>query len=538
MKKIWLGFVFFVGLVLLGFSTVVIGNIPWLGKPTEYIILFSDVQGLKEGDDVRVDGYQLGKVHKVYIIPDREGVAVLVTLRDEIKLFNDFRVMVQSLSIVGGSTVMIYRGTKGSGPFQPETLEQRFPEVLDSPLRSYAKTPVLVGISQKGAMEGLADMLQRNSDSVTASVNAIKNVLEKLDKGEGTLPKLINDPTLHNELVEAMKSLRGGIDKASSLLKDVDEGKGNLGKLLKNEDLYDNLKSSLDNFNKATKKLDELVETAKNGKGPLPTLLNDQKMAEDLKASMNSLKETLDNLNKSFTSKNSTIQLLTQDEETRNKVKSTIAGVEKTIGRIGNAKTFIDINTVQHSESDLSVTKIGLQYAPDDTKYLYIGASMWGLEADQSKIQFVEQVNKGKDDRDVFIDGLLAYSPPPLQGKLYVGAGLIEGEFGGRVDFTWDRWGLFNHPVNFMFDARGAKNSLSDDKIDENIDGFNMRLTVTTPFWLHHEKENWVESVLASFRIIGGIDRISSDPEYFFGLGLHWEEPDIKSFLGIAGSAR
>lgn len=535
MKKIWLGFIFFVGLVFLGFSTVIIGNIPWLGKPTQYVIFFNEVQGLKEGDDVRVDGYQLGKVHLVELVPDREGVAVLITLKEDVSFFNDCTVMVQSLSIVGGSTIMINRGTQRAGKLSPPTLGQKFPEVLGSAFKSYADTPVLIGISQKGMMEGLAEMVQKNSEAVASSLNAIKNVLEKLDKGEGTLAKLINDPALHNEMVDTVKSLHGTMDEAKSMLKEIESGKGNLGKLFKSEDLYDKLNSSMDNFNSAAKKLDDLIDTAKNGKGPLPALLNDQKMTEDVKASMNSLKETLDNLNKSFTSPNSIIHTLTQDEEAKKKVDEIISGAQKTLGRVGNAKTFIDINTVQHADSDLSVTKLGVQYAPDDTKYLYIGASMWGMEADQNKIRFREQVNTGKDDSKVLLDGLLAYSPPPLQGKLYIGAGLIESEYGGRVDLTWDRWGLFNHPINFMFDVRTGKNNLTDDKIDEGLN-VDYRMTLTTPIWLR--RDNWVESILASIRLVGGIDRIGNDPEYFIGLGLRWEEQDIKSFLGIASSAK
>lgn len=57
-------------------------------------------------------------------------------------------------------------------------------------------------------------MVEENREGIKASINAIKNVAEKIDtligkieKGEGTLSLLINDPDLYDELVNSVKEL-------------------------------------------------------------------------------------------------------------------------------------------------------------------------------------------------------------------------------------------------------------------------------------------------------------------------------------------
>ena len=59
-KGIWLGFFFFVALVLLGFGTLIVGNIDMFKEPHIYRVHFATVEGLKTGDDIRVEGFQLG----------------------------------------------------------------------------------------------------------------------------------------------------------------------------------------------------------------------------------------------------------------------------------------------------------------------------------------------------------------------------------------------------------------------------------------------------------------------------------------------
>ena len=85
-RGIWLGFIFFVALVILGFGTLLVKNVRLFGKTVQLRVHFERAQGLRPGSDVRVDGIQFGRVDAVDLHP-QSGVRVLVKLNDDVKLY-------------------------------------------------------------------------------------------------------------------------------------------------------------------------------------------------------------------------------------------------------------------------------------------------------------------------------------------------------------------------------------------------------------------------------------------------------------------
>src|SRR5688572_15148836 len=112
-RGMWLGFIFFVALVILGFGTLLIKNVNLLGTPIELKLHFERAQGLRPGSDLRVDGILFGRVDKVEL-HDVSGVRVVVKVNKPIELFEDSEILVESSSVLGGNIVSIRRGSKGN----------------------------------------------------------------------------------------------------------------------------------------------------------------------------------------------------------------------------------------------------------------------------------------------------------------------------------------------------------------------------------------------------------------------------------------
>ena len=72
-----------------------------------------------------------------------------------------------------------------------------------------------------GALSGASDTMQE-----------VREVAAKINKGDGTLAKLINDATIYNDIQKTVSTLQ---DVAQS----VSEGKGTLGKLVTDSGVYD-----------------------------------------------------------------------------------------------------------------------------------------------------------------------------------------------------------------------------------------------------------------------------------------------------------
>lgn len=94
------------------------------------------------------------------------------------------------------------------------------------------------------------------------------NLLERMRTGEGTLPSLLNDRTLYAQLVETT----GDLERLTTRL---EAGEGTLGRLVQDPELYDQLVSTLTEGR-------ALIDELKDGQGTLARMVNDPTLYERL----------------------------------------------------------------------------------------------------------------------------------------------------------------------------------------------------------------------------------------------------------------
>jgi phospholipid/cholesterol/gamma-HCH transport system substrate-binding protein len=85
--------------------------------------------------------------------------------------------------------------------------------------------------------------------------------VDEIDQGQGTVGKLIKDPSLYNNANET-------IAKANRLMEDVNAGKGALGKFAKDEEFARKLETTITNLQTVSTRL-------ANGEGSAGKLLDD-----------------------------------------------------------------------------------------------------------------------------------------------------------------------------------------------------------------------------------------------------------------------
>ncbi|MEN2985216.1 MAG: hypothetical protein ABDH16_00900, partial [Thermodesulfovibrionaceae bacterium] len=147
-------------------------------------------------------------------------------------------------------------------------------------------------------------------------ITRFDSLIEKLEKAEGTLPKLFFDPSLYNnlnstvvELKETLLEIRSGSlmeiskdkelhQRVLSTIKNLDEAskkivssEGTFGRLINDPELYENLV-------KTTKKLENFIENIEKSEGPVSMLIKDRQTAEDLKETIKQVKELIEEIKK------------------------------------------------------------------------------------------------------------------------------------------------------------------------------------------------------------------------------------------------
>jgi hypothetical protein len=227
---------------------------------------------------------------------------------------------------------------------------------------------------------------------------------------------------------------------------------------------------------------------------------------------------------------------LLQDDELYEQALTSLEDIDKFFGRASRAVLEVVTDYNRFPDTKMSLTRLGIRIGPDEDKYIYAGAAILGLDKTGS-IKFDKQIEDDQNDAKFKGEIFLAYRAPWLLNRhLTIKGGLMEGKPGGALEFAWEDWGLFTYPVQFVFEARDAYNSVDREDIDEEIGGPLMRAYAKIPLWIR--RETWYETLLSRFQVVGGVDRIGQDPGYFVGISVDWPDEDIRTIIGLLGAAR
>ncbi len=126
------------------------------------------------------------------------GVQSLLSQRTADDIHNTLVSLERTLRVVAqigeGPTVSEARATLGA--------VQRLAVRLDS---TFAKPDLGKSLDQ---MDEMATSLKEMADGLKNATTALGSILQKVDSGQGTLGKAVNDSTLHHDLIETMRSLK------------------------------------------------------------------------------------------------------------------------------------------------------------------------------------------------------------------------------------------------------------------------------------------------------------------------------------------
>ena len=281
-------------------------------KPKGYQLIagFSNLKGLKNGDEVLMAGVKIGTVATTRLGPQR--VEAMLTIDPTVRIPNDAVASVQQSSLLGTNHLEVSFGTPGAPPL-PDGGELKTRNTVDmneviaqlgalgSKLEGVAgDISKALGGGGEGAGGGLFQkfdkLVTENSEKISTTVTNLQDITAKLKNGEGTLGKLINDPKLHDDLLASVGEIktaatdaRSFMANAQSIVDQVKAGKGAIGALVFDQKAGDDMKASIANLRAVSDKI-------ARGEGTLGKLINDDSMFVNAQAIMKKADRALDGL--------------------------------------------------------------------------------------------------------------------------------------------------------------------------------------------------------------------------------------------------
>lgn len=187
--KIRLGIFIAGGLSLFVITIFIIGKQKNLFNPVfEITSTFSNVSGLQVGNNIRFSGINVGTVDKIQIIND-STVKVDMLIDKDVKRFikSDCEVAIGSEGLIGDKLLVLSQGsTEASLVKEGQHIESAEPVEIDAIMAS----------------------LQVTADNAAIISDQLAEIMIKVNGGEGTIGRLINDTSIADNFSKTMVNIR------------------------------------------------------------------------------------------------------------------------------------------------------------------------------------------------------------------------------------------------------------------------------------------------------------------------------------------
>lgn len=375
-----------VGLLFLGFLILnSTGDLNPFERKLHLKARFPSADGLHDDAEVQIAGVNIGKVEKVTLLAtedDSARVEALLTVDQKIdgqmvseRIRTDsFAQLVASSLLANDKLINITPGTaKGAAVSENYVLN----------------TVPATSISE------LTETGTKTLEQINKLAEPANEILQKANRGEGTLGKIVNDDALYRNLDATVSETKATMLRLQTTIDKVNRGDGSAGKLLNDSALYDNL-------NATSVKLDRIAADLRAGRGTAGKLLSNDELYNETKAAITDLRVSAAKINgiaddfKSITDDlnqgKGTIGKLLKDEEIYNDARGAIAkfnltadkfnlivddarGGRGTIGKLLTDETLY--NNVNQTTSNINQittegTKLIYDFRQNPKKYLTI----------------------------------------------------------------------------------------------------------------------------------------------------------------------
>ena len=267
---------------------------------------FTNLKELKAGDEVRMAGVRIGNVGETRL--DGHLAAAVLIIDAKIHVTKDATATIAMAGLLGADYISLDIGNDATGfladgdevkSADTPDLNTLVSELGEAGKKVESALSQFTGTGNDTLFGKIDKLVDTNGPKLTESIANLRDISDKINKGEGTLGKLVNDTDLHDQLISSFGEIKDAaaqaktfIINAQGIVDQVKTGKGALGTLVYDEQAGENIKIS-------AKNLRELSDKLNHGQGTLGKLINDDSLFNDAKSTLHKVDRAADGLNDS-----------------------------------------------------------------------------------------------------------------------------------------------------------------------------------------------------------------------------------------------
>ena len=254
------GLFVFAALIIVMIAIFYVTGGSFLGPKYRVITYLPEVDGLNTGAPVALDGVEVGNVQSISLTahPTTRNESITLVLRIDKRYQDQIRTNPADPSMSSTASLV----TQG-------LLGDRYVSIT----RGFSGTPVQPNGVIPGTEEAaVKQMVERGADlmeNLGALTDDVREVITQVQKGKGTIGKLLNDPQMYDHLNSTAAKL-------DSTVSNIQAGQGTLGKLVVSDELYTKVDSTVG-------KLDDVLGAVRDQKGTVGKLVYDPSAYDEIK---------------------------------------------------------------------------------------------------------------------------------------------------------------------------------------------------------------------------------------------------------------
>lgn len=275
--KMKIGIVVSIAIAAILYSSFSGGGVSIFAPKDYLVVYFESVNGLLNGASVRLSGVEVGTIKSVEFVnldPTRR-LEVKMSIKESVWdiITIDSKVQLGTIGLLGDKYLEIFPGTPGL-------------PVVESGAE--------LGIKDETGIDVLTQKAPEITGAVDTLLSNLKAVSKKIAGGEGTVGKIISDTVMYSNLVtvldqtsevlaeirrnqkEILEKLGASLNNTESITAKMDSGDGSLGRLVNDEKLYSNMTNSAG-------RLDSILAKIDRGEGSAGALVNDAALYEEIR---------------------------------------------------------------------------------------------------------------------------------------------------------------------------------------------------------------------------------------------------------------